>query len=341
MSEIDLGLRQLAGEIEYPPTPPIARDVMRRLEQGSRASGPPARHRARLLGSRGPRIAVAAASTAALLAVVPILFLGGSGEVQPAAAEVLRQVAAVAAVQEADTRPGPGQYFFTRSREASVATTFGVNTRWSALYPKERETWTAPDGTIRFRVTSQKPELVSAAQRAAWVAAGSPPLRSGQVSEESIKGANKFLDTSNLPTEPKALRESIEARKAPEFVGPPGEAETFELIGDLLRETYLPPAFRAALYRVTAELPGIELLGEVEDPVGRTGIGIASPGPEIRHELIFNPETSALLGEREELVIDSKAARRAGLVPRTEMGSTTYLESAVVNSKMLRSLRVR
>ena len=47
--------------------------------------------------------------------------------------------------------------------------------------------------------------------------------------------------------------------------------ETFTLVGDMLRNTYLPPAFRAALYRVVAELPKVELRGEVKDPVGRTG----------------------------------------------------------------------
>jgi hypothetical protein len=80
---------------------------------------------------------------------------------------------------------------------------------------------------------------------------------------------------------------------------------------------------------VVAELPKVELRGEVEDPVGRTGIGVAYTKGSTTHELIFDPETSALLGEREV------AARRIpGLqVPAgTEIGSVTYLESKVVDS---------
>ncbi len=332
MTELDQDLQRLAREVDYPPTPPLAMKVTQRLEHRDGTSKRPARHRKALWGSRGPRVAAAAAGAAALLTAVPVFLLGG-GEAQPAAAAVLRQAAAVAAVQEAEAPPGPGEYFFTRSKEASVATTFGVNRQWSALYAKERKSWTAPNGTIRFRVISKKPKFVSEDQRAAWVAAGSPRLESGHVSDNRVKGGNEFLDTSNLPTEPKALRESIEARKPPFVNHPPGEAETFVLIGDLLRETYLPSAFRAALYEVTAELPGVELLGEVEDPAGRLGIGIAYDGAqaETRSELIFNPNTSALLGER-RTVVDPRAARSLDVPLGTEIGSNAYLESRVVNS---------
>jgi hypothetical protein len=334
MTEIDQDLRQLAREVEYPPTPPLATKVAQRLEHHDGASKRPARHREMLRRSRGPRIAAFAAGAAALLTAVPVFLLGGGGEVQPAAAAALRQVATVAAVQEAEAPPEPGEYFFTRSREVSVATTFGVNGQWSALYARERESWTAPDGTIRFRVISKKPEFVSEDQRAAWVAAGAPRLGSGHVSLNRMQGGNEFLDTSKLPTEPKALRELIEARTAPQFVNyPPGEAETFVLIGDLLRGTYLPPDFRAALYEVAAELPGIELLGKVEDPEGRTGIGIAYRGARegTRSELIFNPNTSALFGER-QIVVGSRVARSLDVPVGTEIGSTTYLESGVVGS---------
>jgi hypothetical protein len=210
-----------------------------------------------------------------------------------------------------------------------MVTTVGART-WSALLPTERETWAAPDGRLHLREVSQKPEFASEAQRAMWVAAGSPPLEPGHVSEESIKGPG-FLDTSGLPTEPKTLRRAIEARKAPQFRDPPGEAETLVLIGDLLRETYLPPSFRAALYEVAAELPGVELLGEVRDPVGRTGLGVAFSGRETRHELIFDPETSALLAER-EVITDPRAERTLGLPPGSEIESTSYLESGVVDS---------
>jgi hypothetical protein len=291
-----------------------------------------------------PRLFAAVAAAAVLLVATSTLILGGDGQVQPAVGKVLREAAAIAATQPAEPAPGPGQYFYTRSREAYL-TTVGFNPRcethpcdrehpweatrqWSALTPRFRQTWIAANGAGRARVVSAKPEFLTPGQRGAWRAAGSPHLSSGEVEDSAISG-QPFLDTSDLPTRPEALRKLIEARKVPLVDGPPGEAETFTLIGDMLRNTYLPPAFRAALYRVVAELPKVELLGKVKDPVGRSGIGVAYTKDRTRHELIFDPTTSALLGEREVAVYPIAELQ----VPAgTETGSVTYLESKVVDS---------
>jgi hypothetical protein len=39
--------------------------------------------------------------------------------------------------------------------------------------------------------------------------------------------------------------------------GPPGPAENFTQIGDLLRETDASPALRSALYQVAETIPGV------------------------------------------------------------------------------------
>jgi hypothetical protein len=164
------------------------------------------------------------------------------------------------------------------------------------------------------------------------MAAESPPLpRAGQVDDSMLSGA-AILDASELPTDPATLRRMIEAREIRGVEGPPGEAETFSLIGDMLRESYLPAAVRAAIYQLTAELPGVELLGEVDDPVGRPGTGIAFTDHKrgTRHELIFDPATSALLGERESIVRSGAFGFEAP--PGTPIGYAAYLESKVVDS---------
>lgn len=339
MNEIDL-LQELRAGLPGPRAESRASArgaLIARIEESLRPPAPaavPIWRRPRL------RLGAALAALAALLVAVPTLILGGGGEVQPALGQVLRTAAAVAATQPAEPPPGPGQYFYTRSREAYLTTSFGprcathpcdrehATRAWSVLVPRIRQTWIAANGTGRARAVSTKPEFLTAGQRKAWKAAGSPHLGSGGVEDFALSG-QPFLDTSNLPTEPRALRKLIEARKIPRVGGPPGEAETFTLIGDMLRDTYLPPAFRAALYRVVAELPKVKLLGEVKDPIDRKGIGVAFTKGSVTHELIFDPKTSALLGEREV------AARRIPdlQVPAgTETGSVTYLESKVVNS---------
>lgn len=349
MDEVQL-LRELRADL------PTARDESRaaaragllaRIEHAKR----PARSRVAPPWRR-PRLRLAAigVALAALLVALPIGIFGGGGEVQPAVAQVLRQAAVVAAAQE-PVAPGPGQYLFTRSKSAGLQAT-GYNPRcetnpcdrehpwevtdeWSVLLPRLREAWISFDGSRQGRVreVTGKPRFVSAGQRAGWVAAGSPPLpKAGRVEDSTLSGGGGFLDAADLPTEPAALRRLIEAREIPGVEGPPGEAETFVLIGDMLRETYLPPAVRAAIYELTAELPGVELLGEVRDPVGRPGTGIAFTDRKrgTRQELIFDPDDSTLLGERVSIV--RSGAFGFDAEPGTPIGYAAYLESKVVDS---------
>jgi hypothetical protein len=79
--------------------------------------------------------------------------------------------------------------------------------------------------------------------------------------------------------------------------GPRTAAEDFVHVGDFLRETDASPALRAALYRAAGLIPGVRLLGTVRDHNGRTGLGVALDSAGVQHELIFNPRTSALMGE--------------------------------------------
>jgi hypothetical protein len=107
-----------------------------------------------------------------------------------------------------------------------------------------------------------------------------------------------------LPTDPKLLRARLLTGKVEG--GPPGPAEAFTQVGDLLRETDASPALRAALYRAAAGLRGVRNLGIVTDQLGRRGIALAIDSAGIRHELIFSTTTSALLGEEGVLVQPSK-----------------------------------
>jgi hypothetical protein len=200
--------------------------------------------------------------------------------------------------------------------------------------PHEREIWIAPDGSGRIREMAGRPRFLSKAQRAAWIATGSPKLPpvARATNETFDPGQLRYFRSADLPTDPATLRRLIEARKVPGIGGPPGEAETFELIGEMLRETDLRPALRAAIYEVAAELPGVELLGPVRDPAGRRGVGVAFTDHRrgIRHELIFDPADSALLGERQVVVggWDKDLQVPAGTV----VGYASYLESGVVDS---------
>jgi len=321
------------------------------------------------------RLLAVAAGTLVLAVVLPILLLGGSESgVQTAAAQVLRRVADVAASQPPPRSPGPGQYLFTRSKvgyleyslqegglvAARIAREFkqvlhtdrGIKVpSWWYFVSQEREMWLNSQGSGQVREVSGKASFLSSRQRAAWIAAGSPPLpRAGRVSTKTFGkqglGGLYFSRLSQLPTDPHQLRRWIEAHKVPGKAGltaagttstgfPPlksGQAPVFGAIGFLLGETFARPTLRAALYRVASELPGVQLLGAVTDPVGRKGVGVAYTDATHgeRLELIFDPKTSTLLGEFNVVT----SSRRSGIaVPAgTVVGYTAHLASRVVDS---------
>jgi hypothetical protein len=300
--------------------------------------------------AHGWRWALAGAAAAVALALGIVLagaLPSDHGGAEPAAAQALGEASTAAAQQPAEAPPTTGQYVYTKSDTAHLE----IHEGWSVLVPVVRETWVSPDGSGRIVETRGQPQFLSETDRAGWQAAGSPDLDAGKTSDEVFRAQGstepgtptvagspedylRYRDLSALPTDPDSLRQLIEERKVEG--GPPGDAETFTIIGDLLRETYTSPVLRSALYRIASELPGVELVGEVKDPAGREGVAVAYTEPQgVRHELIFDRQTSALLGERDVLVDPQTAQLTAS--SGTVIGYAAYLASGVVGSTSARS----
>jgi hypothetical protein len=343
MNDLDL-LKAFRQEVPDP-DPERVRAAWTSLWRTLEDHGPPVPRR---WSGRRARLAVASGAVAAAVAVtlaLPALLPGGAASAE--AARVLRRLAGVAADQPPQPPPAPGQYVYTRSRGFQTylyVTGRGLSNiafrQWAT-----REVWIGPDGSGRLLESRGDPEFLSAQDRAAWVAAGRPVLDpTGRTTDDAFgPGGLHFLDLSGLPTDPQELLAVIEEREI--VGGPEGDWETFVIVGDLLRETYAPPALRAALYEVAANLPGVEYVGVVQDDLGRRGVAVASTHGGVRHELIFDPETARLLGERQVMVdpgetgLEVGAAAQAGTVyggwgePGTVVSSTLYLESGIVGSR--------
>ena len=180
--------------------------------------------------------------------------------------------------------------------------------------------------------------------REIWIA----PDGSGRIREEGDRmgddvfgpGGLYFENLSALPTDIDALRSYIEerARRSDK----PVDAEMFTIVADLLRETQATPELRAALYQVAATLPRTELIGETSDELGRLGIGVGYTYMGVRHELIFDPDTSAILGER-QVQVDPPVNNASPLPdvgvnadgvsdPGTVLGWSSVVASGVVDS---------
>ncbi len=320
--ERDLPPGRLAQRKEH-----LVEELARTIEAG------PAR---RARGGRR-RWAVAAGVAAAAVAIavaVPAMLPGGHpGGAPNAAAAALLRAAKVAATQEGTPPPGPGQYVYTKTESMNETDWANVGPNhdlyFSVLIPVVREAWIGTDGSGRLLETNGTPTFLTEHDRSVWIAAGRPDLGGNQTHDESYKpGGLSYLDLTSLPTDPEQLRAMIEERKVEG--GPPGEAETFTIIGDLLRETYAPPKLRAALYQIASELPDVQLVGNVKDPEGRDGIAVAYPNNGVLHELIFDPNTSTLLAERTEITDPSQA--HVQVPAGTVVGWAAHLGSGIVDS---------
>lgn len=297
----------------------------------------PALARGRVLGAAAALVLVAVLASG----VLPI-----GPRVDPAAAVALNYAADVAARQQVTEREG---YRHTTSEGAHLASvdngTGRENGVW-ALVPVAREIWIRSDGAGRLVELRGEPVWFGPADEAAWVAQGSPDLRGDPESDTRFRptpedaepgtpqlapGSLYYAPVDELPTDVDALSALIRAQAAASGGGATNQ-RMFTIVGDLLRETVAAPEVRAALYQVAAGIEGVELVGTVADRAGRTGTAVALttdlPGVGRRQDvLIFDPETSLLLEDRDVLLdeVDWLDAE-----PPTVIGYTTYLTSEVV-----------
>jgi len=247
-------------------------------------------------------------------------------------AAALDSLSLAADAQPVESPPGRGQFEYTDESSLNWIDTYKTPTAsYNVSYSELRQIWIGSNGSGRIVETYSHPRLGTAKDRAGWIAAGRPSLAVPPT--DSAFGPGQLSDgppnLNRLPDNPAKLAALLVARKIEG--GPKGPAEDFVQIGDMLRETYVRPSLRAAIFTVAERIPGVRLLGTVTDQVGRSGIGLAylhawpAQGEIGKSVLVFDPKTSKLIAE-ETLVTYTKTGKTA-LVAWTD-----YLKSGVVNS---------
>ncbi|RKQ88341.1 hypothetical protein C8N24_6383 [Solirubrobacter pauli] len=270
---------------------------------------------------------------------VAVLVLTTRSTPPATAGEVLRAVAAVAQDRPAPV-PRDDQYFYVRSRTMGLSMFAGVDPRHEhavTVVESEREIWSSLErpGRLVARVVERRPLTPADADRVQGpdVAVPGGDGRGGRLGAQHhyLIGGEKLSRAELLafPTDPQAVYERLRAHIGQGGHSP--EGQVFDAIATALREQPAPPALRAALYGALALTPGVTLAGTVTDRVGRSGTAVAFTEVGTRTELIFDPETSMLLGERRVLVDPTKSdiAAPAGTV----VGDVAYLERAVVDDR--------
>jgi RNA polymerase sigma-70 factor (ECF subfamily) len=129
---------------------------------------------------------------------------------------------------------------------------------------------------------------------------------------------------ASLPLDPAALRDRLYADTAGHGRSVDGEA--FVYVADLLRSGVVPADLRAALYRVLATVPGVEITSSHATIGGASGVGLGyyEAANGMRQEIVVNPADGELVGERYVAVeaID-------GIPGGTVTGTTTWTRTLV------------
>jgi hypothetical protein len=235
----------------------------------------------------------------------------------------------------------------------------------NALVSTRIENWLGPDGGGRYRESLGKVTFYNKVEEHRWKAAGSPlPVpynpeyrRRYPVSFRDALEANSHVvdtthdgygksfhfphvDTSSLPSDPRALREAVETN-AIEVHGfnlmfaketHLNAEQTKEELVNILFEARPTPELQAAIFDALAELPGIKVV-PATDSLGRHGEAIKFAVREgTRWEYLFDPKSSDLLATRGVLVHPGASRSLADLPAGTTVSETDYLSAGIVDS---------
>jgi hypothetical protein len=262
-------------------------------KQGARRQRAPRRGRRRLV-----RAVALVTAVAACLLVVELAGTGSNTGPPTAVAAALEQLARIAATGPS-LAPGPGQYLYVDSLDDYPGDAYAGGRTCVTYATDHRQVWIGANGSGLLRDTTGATTFTSAADRATCLAMTPTPLTPSGTSNNWFAADCFQLGPTNdmqaLSTDPRTLLAQMRHIDG----GPDTPAEDFVHVGDFMRETDASPALRAALYRAAALIPGVHLLGQVRDHLGRTGLGVAYDADGDRHELIFNSRTSELMGEQD------------------------------------------
>lgn len=293
------------------------------------------------VGATRPDSVRALAAVAAALVVAALVVVVRGAPAPSRAAVALRRVADIA---QAQPRSFPADRQFSYTKTLTVTRTV-IRRDPGAFLPRrqilskassvtvttEEQVWVSAEriGRARSHVVSLR--FSDPAARRLWIRDGrpsfAPPGGSGPVppiSRDRYQLGNITLTRRQLlqtNTNPRRLYDKLYAAgKSPR--------EVFTEITDTLRDRPAPPQLRAALFRVLALVPGIQLIGPVHDHLGRTGTAFAMPSGAVKSEVIIDPTTSQTLEERTIATPGHHQRLPAGTV----LSTTTYLQRAITNT---------
>ena len=308
--------------------------------------------RRRRLGLLGAVVGVLAAGV-----LVGALPTGGTDDTQlgltPASAAIALDRAATAAMRQAAVYPTARQYEYLKVQEG-VTSSVGVASFGVRFWQSDtKQDWYRANGAGRERVVNSRAGLLAPLDRSLARAHGIA-WREMVINQDgdSTYGAGglafyTIFDPARLPTQPAALLRAIERQLRLKETAPTSTAgatasevattSVFSVIANRLLFESNSPTLRAALYRVIAHLPGVQLLGWRTDRIGRRGIAVAISHAEVgdeatRMELLFDPATSDPLQTQLVQLAPLYESGTPPLPRGTVLRYTVFVKRGIVNS---------
>lgn len=252
----------------------------------------------------------------------------GSQAKAPRGAAVLLDRLASVAAKKGERPVADDQFVYVRTLQAENAGEFGGPVKLTE--PREREVWMSQKAGPVIDVG-----LIHEDGSYFPITVGVPD---GEPAAGDPAGLNRptYKWLASLPTDPDALlrRLTTEITRDQDSRGTPAKErdeaqDAFDAIGELLRETLMPPKTAAALYKAAARIPGVAVDSDAVDAAGRHGIGVARDNTRAgwRTAWIFDSTTLDYLGERSFLIRDTSMGKKGALI-----NTSAVLERAVVNA---------
>lgn len=260
------------------------------------------------------------------------------------AAAVLEHAAAT--VTTSDPVLGPNQYLEVETTAvygASMTAANGTTVTWrekvsEQLYvPSDRDgewVWNREE-RVPYDFSSEAAKAVENELRTAQ-SPGRDDMRKGTIrakggafygNEQTAIIGTPLSEANTLPKDPRALLNLIYERTRGS--GKSAELEAFVTIADGLRTGVIPAETRSTLYRAAALITGVTVVDKQATIDGRAGIAIGIPSLDgtSRQELIIDPTSGMVIGERAVLQRDAVEGPAGTAVSWTAV-RTSVVESA-------------
>lgn len=259
-------------------------------------------------------VATVAAVTVTLLPSPDEPFVPPVAHASPGVVQLLEDAALAA--EHAELRVDGDQFTYVRSKSA-YGVAVNACTVGNVGPLDTREVWKAVDGKAEGLLISGEH--------------GRLPIEGDSDPEPSDQN---YDNLKKLPTDPDKMLAWLYQHKEGE--GRSDADLAFDLAVQLLIESVMPPKTSAALYRAMAKIPGVVLVKDSVDAVGRHGTAVGFVrGDASRHDMIFDPKTWELLGERDVVLKDSRTNPGQGcdgiIKAGSVQGARAILQRAIVD----------